>query len=81
MKFSFRLFRPVPLLIAAALADQKPSSKEITVWTIDASKVYHCPGSRWYKTGKGKEMGECSAIRGTYKPAFGRGCGSTCRAK
>lgn len=67
-------------------ADSEPqdssTEKEVTVWTITASKVYHCPDSRWYGKAKpGKEMSECQALREGYRPAFGRGCGSECAEK
>lgn len=59
-----------------------PPQKEITVWAITASKVYQCPESRWYgKSGPGREISECQALREGYHPAFGRGCGSVCAAK
>ena len=81
MEFSFRIGRSVLLSLAMAVA-AVPAGNEVTVWALESSKVYHCPGSRWYKTGKdGKEISECRAIRDGYKPAFGRGCGSTCPAK
>ncbi len=81
MELSFRIARWVSLPLVAITLAAVPAGKEITVWAIEDSKVYHCPGSRWYKTGKGKETGECQAIKDGYKPAFGRGCGSVCPAK
>jgi hypothetical protein len=52
---------------------------QATVWAISTSKVYHCPGSRWYgKTPEGKYISECQAVREGFRPAFGRGCGSEC---
>lgn len=65
-------------LDASALKAQEPQPP-IMVWAIPASKVYHCPGSTWYgKTKDGSKIEECEAIRQGYRPAFGRGCGSTC---
>ena len=59
--------------------EQSADTREVTVWAIVSTRVYHCPGSRWYgKVSPGKEMGECQAIREGYRPAFGRGCGSEC---
>jgi hypothetical protein len=64
------------LFIAVALA--RPPQKEVTVWALTDTKVYHCPGSKWYKVGNGKEMSECQAIHEGYKPAL-VSCGSDCR--
>jgi hypothetical protein len=67
---------------AGSEPQDSPTKKEVTVWTITASKVYHCPDSRWYgKVTPGKEVGECQALREGYRPAFGRGCGSECAEK
>ena len=52
---------------------------EAAVWAISSSKVYHCPGSRWYgKTAEGKYISECQALREGFRAAFGRGCGAEC---
>jgi len=51
---------------------------EVTVWALTDSKLYHCPRSKFYKIGKGKEMGECQAIRQGYRPAYAA-CGSDCK--
>jgi hypothetical protein len=80
MEFLFRIGRSVSFLIALALA-AAPAGKEVKVWALTESKVYHCPGSRWYKTGKGRETSECQALKDGYKPAFGQRCGSVCPAK
>ena len=56
----------------------KPPEQEATVWALTDTKVYHCPGSKLYKIGKGKEITECEAIREGYKPAL-VSCGSKCR--
>jgi hypothetical protein len=64
------------LVVADVLA--KPPQKEVTVWALPATKLYHCPRSRLYKIGNGKEMSECQAIREGYKPALVR-CGSSCK--
>jgi len=76
----------IGILLEASSASAWPGSArtsvaaadEIQVWALTDSKVYHCPGSRWYLTGEGKLMGECQAIAQGYKPAFGQGCGSKC---
>jgi hypothetical protein len=64
------------LLVSAVLA--KPQQQEVTVWALPDTKVYHCPRSRLYKIGNGKEISECQAIREGYKPAL-VSCGSNCR--
>ena len=47
------------------------------VWVNTASKVYHCPGTRWYgKTKAGTFMPEAQARSQGDKPAYGKGCGS-----
>jgi hypothetical protein len=80
MQFLFRLGRLASLWFALIVA-AAPAGKEVTVWALTESKVYHCPGSRWYKTGKGKEISECLALKDGYKPAFGQRCGSVCPAR
>ena len=61
-------------------AQTKPDKKEVTVWVNTASGVYHCPGTRWYgKTKRGEYMGECTAIKGGNRPAYGKACGSDCK--
>jgi hypothetical protein len=64
------------LLVAGVLA--KPQQQEVTVWALPNTKVYHCPRSKLYKIGNGKEIRECQAIREGYKPAL-VSCGSNCR--
>lgn len=84
--------RAYVVLVAGALAllgcpalglrgsENPPEKKQVTVWAITASKVYHCPGSRWYAKAKdGKYLTECQAIREGFQPAFGRGCGAECK--
>ena len=57
-----------------------PEKKQVVVWAIMPTKVYHCPGSRWYgKTKDGKYLNECEAVREGFRPAFGQGCGSECK--
>jgi len=63
-------------LWADATAEPKTSKKEpVRVWVNIASKVYHCPGTRYYGTTKnGKYMQEDQAQSAGYRPAYGRGC-------
>ena len=67
------------LFVAAGVPAEPPrAQKDMTVWALPDSKLYHCPGSKLYKVGNGREMSECQAIREGYKPAL-VGCGSNCR--
>jgi micrococcal nuclease len=61
---------------AAATAEQKaPSSAPVRVWVNTASKVYHCPGTRYYGTTKnGKYMRQDEAQAAGYRPAAGKSC-------
>ncbi len=64
----------------ASAAQQQPERKEVRVWVNTKTGVYHCPDSRWYgKTKQGKYMGECEAIKGGNRPAYGKACGSDCK--
>ena len=51
------------------------AAKEVLVWLNHSSKVYHCPGSRYYGTTKnGDYLRESAAIRAGGKPSAGQPC-------
>lgn len=72
------VFGAVGALVSLALSPVAEGQAPVQVWAITASKVYHCPKSRWYGKGDGRVLDECRAIGEGFKPAFGRGCGSRC---
>lgn len=53
-----------------------PASEPVRVWVNTSSRVYHCPGTRYYgNTARGQYMTESEATEHGYRPAYGRTCG------
>jgi len=52
--------------------------RQSQVWVNTSTRVYHCPGTRWYgATTQGTYLSEPEAQAGGYRPARGRGCGAS----
>lgn len=66
----------LPIKRPASRVTFQDSSKGATrVWVNRASRVYHCPGTRYYgATKRGEFMTEKEAVRTGNRPAYGRVC-------
>jgi len=52
-----------------------PASASSRVWVNSSSRVYHCPGTRYYgSTARGEYITEADAIAQGHRPAYGRTC-------
>jgi micrococcal nuclease len=55
---------------------QSTGASDTRVWVNTSSRVYHCPGTRYYgNTAHGAYMTESEATRQGHRPAGGRSCG------
>jgi micrococcal nuclease len=64
-----------------AAAQKAASTEPARVWVNTASKVYHCPGTKYYgNTSRGTYMTEAEAQEKGYRPAYRRACGSSSTA-
>jgi hypothetical protein len=72
-----------PVNAPAAAAQPVPANQSAAptpagagqVWVNTASKVYHCPGDRWYgKTKHGSYMSEAQAQAQGARPDHGKAC-------
>jgi hypothetical protein len=62
----------VPLATALKSMD---TTTGVRVWVNSSSRVYHCPGTRYYgNTKQGRYMTESAARNGGNRPAGGRSC-------
>ena len=66
---------PAPALRALPPNKAAPAGGPGMVWANSSSKVYHCPGDKWFgKTKHGEYMAKSEASAKGYRPTHGKDC-------